>query len=294
MKKIVVSVLSGSSLCKAVAVLEYVASNIVVRYFEPKPANSVEATPLTTISALQDTGDVDLVFVESEVFYTAAAFPEKDLPNETLFIETARHWVGPSINQTGLFGFGEVYDFAALVAPVSREYKPAFLYNHFAQGTVVKAQVRRMGRLQNTFAHLMFVTTKVSDPVSQWSIVHSPIPGIEFIDRTDGSWETATAEFSPFDLLPSIEATTPAAVTVGSYADVVVQTKNRDGSSYPYTGELVVDALVGYPTKNRINMVDGQGLLRVMPLGLDVGDVVTVKINTRTVSGMTYIRIPVA
>lgn len=277
-----------------VAVLSIVGSSFVVRYFEVRAANPLAAAPLNTLSLLQDTGAADLVFAEGEVFYTTAAFPETQFPADTLFVETAQHWVGPSVAQVGLLGYGEVYDFAALVAPVTMECKPTFIYNHFAQSNVAKASVRRIGRLQNTFSHLTFVATKVSDPISQWFVIRGVVPCLAFIDRTAGSWETAPAGFSAIDLLPSVEVTTPTAVTAGSYADVVVQTKTKDGSSYPYNGDLVVDAISGYPTKSRVSMVNGQGSLRVMPLGLDVGDSVRIKINTRTISGMADVSIPVA
>lgn len=277
-----------------VAVLCVVGSSFVVRYFEVRAANPLAAAPLDALTTLQDTGTADLVFAEGEVFYTAAAFPEKEFPDGTLFVETAQHWIGPSVAQVGLLGYGEMYDFAALVAPVTMGCKPTFMYNYFAQGSVVKGTVRRIGRLQNTFAHLTFIAAKISDPISQWTVVRGVVPCLAFIDRTVGSWETAPAGFSVLDLLPSVEVTTPTAVASGSYADVVVQTKNKDGTSYPYTGELVVDAISGYTTKSRVTMVNGQGSLRVMPLGLDVGDTVRVKINTRTISGMADVSIPVA
>lgn len=277
-----------------IAVLTVVGSAFVVRYFEAMPLNPAAPAPLTALTTLQDSGASDFVFVENPVFYTTAAFPEKEFPAETLFVEIGQHWVGPSIAQVGLLGFGEVYDFAALVAPVSAECKPSFLYNHFAQGNVVKASLRRIARLQNTFAHLTFVAAKVSDDISQWTVVRGVVPGLAFIDRTAGSWETAQAGLTVIDLLPTIEVSGPASVATGSHATFTVQTKNEDGSNYPYTGELLVDVVSGYATKNRVGMVNGQGTLRVLPLGLDAGDVVRVKINTRTISGMADISIPVA
>lgn len=277
-----------------IAVLTVVGSAFVVRYFEAMPLNPAAPAPLTALTTLQDSGASDFVFVENPVFYTTAAFPEKEFPDGTLFVETAQHWVGPSVSQVGLLGYGEVYDFAALVAPVTMDCKPTFMYNYFAQGSVVKGTVRRIGRLQNTFAHLTFIAAKISDPISQWSVVRGVVPRLGFIDRTVGSWETAPTGFSALNLLPSVEVITPAAVSAGSYADIAVQTKNKDGSIYSYTGDLVVDAISGYPTKSRVSMVNGQGTLRVMPLGLDVGDSVRIKINTRTISGMADVSIPVA
>lgn len=273
-----------------VVVLQQVLGAFVLRHFhkaEPNP-NVVPATELTSLSETS----ADLVVVADRPMYAATAL-SAEFSEDFVFEETHQQWVNPSAMQDGLYGYAELYDFVALVAPVSQQLEPQYLYNHFVQSANAKASVRRTGRARNGYAHVTFVADTASTPAADWTLVRYEVPGVLFVDQTAGGWQGAPAGFSLLDTLAAVTLGGVTQVAAGAYVDVQVS-MTRDGSVMThYSGELVAEAVAGYCPKQRVQITNGLGQVRVGALGLDSGDVVRLKVGTRNVSGLADITIPV-
>lgn len=273
-----------------VAVLQQAADGFLLRWFKETTA-SLNTPPVTQLRALQFAAS-DLVVDISGVVYGAAAL-SAELDPSRLFVETHQQWISPSAMQDGMYGYAELYDFVALVAPVSPSLDPQYTYNHFLQSINAKASVRRIGRVRGEYAHITFVADALSSPISEWTLVRYEVPGILFVDQTPGSWQAPEENFSLLALLPAVSVSTPAEVPANEYVDVQVSLTRGGQPLSTYDGELVAEAVVGYCPKQRIQITGGVGQLRIGALGLAAGDSVRVKLGTRNVAGLTDVAIPV-
>jgi hypothetical protein len=201
--------------------------------------------------------------------------------------EIERQTLNPqSIATGGDYGSAELYDFASIVLPVDFDGGARPPINSFVEGATAKAGIRRVGWLRESIMSLICTATHVESPVEEWTLVRVAHPLVAFVDRTPGAWTTAPSGFSVFSTLPSVEIDAPATVALDGSATVEVRVVNPDGSPCLYDGDLVVEALAGYAAKRRVSIEGGVGSLRVLPLGLEAGDVIRVKVGTRLITGL--------
>jgi hypothetical protein len=129
-------------------------------------------------------------------------------------------------------------------------------------------------------------------PLDDWTLVRTTIPGLLFIDKTPGDWQALASGVDVFTLLPTISLSCPA--TVGSntacQVEVIVM---KDGAPYDYSGELRVEMLTGYANKSRVPVANGRGAFKVLPLGLEVGEDIRIKVGSKNVTGLASATIKV-
>ena len=275
----------------SVVVLQRATGAYVLRHFAKTDPNP-DVAPEAAIAAPEVVG-ADLVVCEDACVYSAAAL-SRTLPEGLVFRETHQQWVNPEAMRDGLCWHSELYDFVALVAPIGPDLTPQYVYNHFVAGAAAKASVRRVGRIRGAYAHAVFAADTPAAPLSDWTIVRYEVPGVLFIDQTDGVWQAAPEGFSLNNLLPAVACTAPTHIAPDAYAEVQVALTRNGQLLVDYTGELVAEPVAGYCPKHRIQITAGVGQLRVGALGLTAGDDLRVKIGTRNVSGLADVTIAVA
>ncbi len=92
-------------------------------------------------------------------------------------------------------------------------------------------------------------------------------------------------------------ASTPSGLTVpagGSLAAPIQLVENADGSNLAHATKLKLDALSGYLPKKRVTTAaDGSAVITVTALGLTLGDILDIKINTDHYTGIGRIQVDV-
>lgn len=278
-----------------IALLEHSGDGLVLRYFSVALAVPSDVVPASEVPAANITEWVNYTPLGAAgVYVKGSAFPEVPALKNMVLQELERQMFSPqAISDEKELGNAEMYDFAAIVFPASFEGKAQVPYNHFVEGKGAKASVRRVGRLRGKLAFLILTAVQVESPLSEWTLLRSEHPLVEFVDRTPGVWKPFPETSSILSVFPSVMLTAPN--TVGANGAIVeVSVKNADGSAYSYSGDFVVEALAGYVSKQRVTIENGQGTFKVIPLGLEAGDKIRVKVGTRTISGLAETEITVA
>lgn len=278
-----------------IALLERSGDGLVLRYFGTAVAVPSEITPFSEVPAADITEWVNYTPLGAAGIYVkGSAFPEVPALKNAVLQEIERQMFNPqAISEEKELGSAEMYDFAAIVFPASFEGKAHVPYNHFVEAQSAKASIRRVGRLRGKLAFLILTAVQIESPLTEWTLLRSEHPLVEFIDRTTGVWKPLPATSSIFSGFPSVALTAPETVGAAG-ATVEVSLKNADGSVYSYSGDLVVEALAGYVSKRRVTVENGKGSFKVIPLGLEAGEKIRVKVGTRTISGLAETELTVA
>lgn len=281
MKKIYVSrpQVEPTQYPQRVAILELFGAGLTVRYFDVVESPTPESEALDAIPPL--TSSI------AESLIVGGALPEVPYLAGRFLQEKERQTLDPSaLSPTDMFSIAELYDFVAIVHPVSFTGAPGTPFSYFVDAATAKAGLRRVGQNREAMMFLTFTATHAQDPIENWTIIRAEHQRVAFVDRTPGSWETAPVGFKVLSTLPTVEITAPTTVPLNGSATVEFQVVDQDGEPHPYEGELVVEALAGYVSKRRIPVTAGAGSVSVFPLGLVAGDVIRIKVGTRLITGL--------
>lgn len=268
-----------------IVVLDTVSQGWLLRFFvhgvarpNPPPATSWADVP-------QAPANAGLGAVDVPVDLLGAAVSDAPEIQEVVFREVHRQYFAPMGADLSL-GSAEKDDYTCVVLPVNAQtLAPGFPYAHFTEASTSKASVRRMARVRGEYAHLVFASMKADAPLDDWTLVRTTIPGLLFVDKTPGDWQPLAIGEDVFTFLPTISLSCPATVAAGDVCQVEV-TVMKDGAPYDYSGELRVEMLSGYANRSRVPVVNGCGAFKVLPLGLEVGEDIRIKVGTKNVTGL--------
>lgn len=271
---------------RRIAVLESFDVGLIVRYFDVLESCPSDSQLLGAIPPIASSVDGCLV--------VGGAVPEIPYLAGRFIREAERQTLNPGALATNdMFGIAELYDFVAIVYPLSFSGSAEAPFSYFVDGAQAKAGLRRVGRNREAMMFLTFTATHSEDSIDNWTIIRVEHPVVAFVDRTPGDWTTAPADFKVLSTLPTIEIVAPATVLAGGQATVEIRVVNQDGTPYPYNGDLVVEALSGYVSKSRVSISEGVGFTRILPLGLEAGDTIRIKAGTRLITGLAEASIAV-
>lgn len=262
-----------------IAVLESFGVGLIVRYFDVLDSCPPDSQPLGAIPPIASSVDGCLV--------VGGAVPEIPYLSGRFIREAERQTLNPGALATNdMFGIAELYDFVAIVYPLSFSGSAGTPFSYFVDGATAKAGLRRVGRNREAMMFLTFTATHAEDPIDSWTIIRIEHPIVAFVDRTPGDWATAPEGFRALSTLPAVKIVAPATVLAGGQATVEIRVVNQDGTPHPYNGDLVVEALSGYVSNSRVSISEGVGLTRILPLGLEAGDIIRIKVGTRLITGL--------
>jgi hypothetical protein len=275
--------------------VEQINDSLVVRYFKIVPEADFSGQPvLNELPAFDPTGVTllrqlihDRQYINAEVVSTSLEAQGKTVR------EIGRQIFRPTIGEDAITGAGEQYDFSVFVLPFEIGDVVSEPYNHFVESTNVKGEVNRNGRLRGAKAVFLLSADRSDSTLDNWTLTYIETPAFIIEDLTAGEWTTAPANFRAMSLLPTVELNTPASIAPDGTATITVTLK-RDGVVVPYSGELVAEAVDGYAPIRRFNVVDGVGTFRVCALGLQIGEIMRIKVGTRVVTGLAAASIAVA
>lgn len=269
-----------------IAVLESFGVGLIVRYFDVLESCPPDSQPLGVIPPIASSVDGCLV--------VGGAVPEIPYLSGRFLREAERQTLNPSaLASSDMFGIAELYDFVAIVYPLSFGGSVGAPFSYFVDGATAKAGLRRVGQNREAMMFLTFTATHAEDPIEDWTIIRAEHGVVAFVDRTPGEWTMAPAGFKVLSTLPAVKIIAPATVLPGGQATVEIRVVNQDGTPYPYNGDLVVEALSGYVSKSRVSISEGVGFTRLLPLGLEAGDSIRIKVGARLITGLAEASIAV-
>jgi hypothetical protein len=272
-----------------VALMTVESGGLLVRFFH-RLTGSFVANSETIPSVVSPS--VGLTPVADRVIVSGSLLSDSPRVTGGLYSEVERQFFSPSVQSN--FGNAELDDYTAVVLPVQNAtFAACAPYSHFVESKNVKASVRRLAQIKNQYAHIVLVSMRSQASISDWTLIRLDIPSVFLVDKTPGVWVSAAADFSIFDVLPTIALTAPQSVDANSWATVNVQLV-ENGAQSAYTGEFHLEVLSGRANKLRVPVVDGAGSFKVQADGLDPGDSIRVKVGTKNVSGLATATILVA
>jgi hypothetical protein len=272
-----------------VALMTVESDGLLIRFFHRLNGSFVANSE--TISSVVSPS-VGLTPVADRVVVSGSLLSDSQRVTGGLYSEVERQFFSPSVQSN--FGNAELDDYTAVVLPVQNAtFAACAPYSHFVESKNVKASVRRLAQIKNQYAHIVLVSMRSQASISDWTLIRLDIPSVFLVDKTPGVWVSAAADFSIFDVLPTIALTAPQSVDANSWATVNVQLV-ENGAQSAYTGEFHLEVLSGRANKLRVPVVDGAGSFKVQADGLDPGDSIRVKVGTKNVSGLATATILVA
>jgi hypothetical protein len=266
-----------------------------VRYFKIVPESEYENFTLADAMLPFDPSTVTLLrqLVHDFHYVMAEAVSSNAEAQGKVVREIGRQIFRPTLGENSIVGAGEQYDFPVFVLPFEMGDVVSEPYNHFVESVNVKGEVNRNGRLRGAKAVFLLSADVSTASLDDWTLTYIETPSFILEDCTSGEWVNAPAGFRAMSLLPTAELDAPASIAPDGTATITVTLK-RDGVVVPYSGELVAEAVDGYAPIRRFNVVNGVGTFRVCALGLQVGEVMRIKVGTRVVTGLAAASIAVA
>lgn len=272
-----------------VALMTVESNGLLVRFFRRVIGDAI-ANSETIVSVTSP--NVGLTPIADRVVISGSLLSDSPRVTGGFYSEVERQFFSPNVQSN--FGNAEMDDYTAIVLPVQNgTFAACAPYSHFVESKNVKASVRRVSQIKNQFSHIVLASAIRQAPMSDWSMVRLDMPYIFLVDKTPGDWVSVPADFSLFDILPSVALSAPQSVGSGEWATVSVQFLSN-GVQTAYTGELHLEVLSGRANKLRVPITNGAGSFKVNADGLDTGDHVKIKIGTKNVSGLASATIQVA
>lgn len=272
-----------------VALMTVESDGLLVRFFHRLNGSSV-ANSETIPSVVSPT--VGLTLVAGGTVISGSLLSDSPRVTGGFYSEVERQFFSPDAQSN--FGYAELDDYTAVVLPIKVDsFAACAPYLHFVESKNAKAGIRRLAQIKNQYAHIALVSMRSQASISDWTLIRLDMPSVFLVDKTSGVWVSAAADFSIFDVLPTITLTAPQSVDANSWATVDVQLM-ENGVQAVYTGELQLEVLSGRANKLRVPVTNGSGSFKVQADGLDSGDYIKVKIGTRNVSGLAAATILVA
>jgi hypothetical protein len=274
-----------------VLLVREIAGALVLQYFSL--LTDVEVSGCPTLDAVPDVDPTESADLR-RMIHTLEVFPAELLSDDAALqgkfaVELGRHVFRPGVAPT-VCGAGEVSSFSAFAFPFGQNDRLAEPYSVFTESQLDKGSVRRHATKRDAQVIAAVYSDNNSAALDGWTFVYVDSPPFVLVDKTSGTMETAASGFSLFSLLPIVELSTSSIQNGAAAVSVAVK---RNGSIIDYTGELVVEPVAGYVPNTRVAINNGVGSFKVMPLGLEPGEAIRVKVGTKTLTGMADISIPV-
>lgn len=272
-----------------VALMTVESDGLLVRFFHRLNGSSV-ANSETIPPVVSPT--VGLTLIAGGTVISGSLLSDSPRVTGGLYSEVERQFFSPDAQSN--FGYAELDDYTAVVLPIKVDsFAACTPYLHFVESKNAKAGIRRLAQIKNQYAHVALVSMRSQASISDWTLIRLDMPSVFLVDKTPGVWVSAAADFSIFDVLPTITLTAPQSVDANSWVTVDVQLV-ENGVQSAYTGEFHLEVLSGRANKLRVPVVDGAGSFKVQADGLDPGDSIRVKVGTKNVSGLATATILVA
>lgn len=87
-------------------------------------------------------------------------------------------------------------------------------------------------------------------------------------------------------IVPVIQMIAPPSIKADASADIKLIAKKASGGVFPHPITVYLEAVEGYLPKTRVELVNGEGRVKAMALGLETGDNMRIKAGFRFVTGL--------
>lgn len=258
------------------------------------PLSDITKQTLDSLLSSHDTVKSDLIGINASLFDGISTNNLKQL--RCIGIQTLD--LSKDSNKTSseiLLGSGERCDMASWVFLWNnQEFLPPI--NRFILTKVTKSSTARLTSLKGHFTAQITIPFKNSNIIDDANTILLK-PGLLGFssniskDRIQQiSLEQLRNHSNGWDPFPNLKLTShPTCDSNGT--DIKVELFWNDNRSIPEICEVYVKADIGYVNKRKLNLINGKGSFRYIPLGLEKQDIATIKVGFKTYSNVVLTQV---
>ena len=256
--------------------------------------SDISKQTLDSLLSNHDTDKSDLIGIESSLFDGILTDNLKQLRcigKQTLDLSKDNNKTSSEI----LLGSGEKCDMASWVFLWNnREFLPPI--NRFILTQSTKSSTSRLTSLEGHFTAQITIPFKNSNIIDNTNIIllkpgllgfSSNISKDQIQQITLDQLRNHSNGWDPFPNLKLISH--PTCDSNGT--DIKVELFWNDDRKIPELCEIYIKSDIGYVNKRKLNLINGKGSFKYIPLGLDIQDIATIKVGFKTYSNVVLTQV---